>query len=584
MLDNTREILTELKNSGQLKEDRYLEYLKKTEESPDEVLLSLETDGFVSAEALAKARGKVFSIPYMNLEGKVLTGDILRILPQDLAGNYEMLIFNKEGNVLDVGLVNPLNYKAVEAVEFLARKKNFKVRYFIISKASFTSGYKSYDSLNEQVSEALDVAQEKFAPEALTPSIDAEQELPMDDMIKTAPVSKMISVILRHAIDGGASDIHIEPFGDKSRVRYRIDGILHTSIVMPIYVHAALVSRVKVISNLKIDETRIPQDGRLRLSINNSDVDFRVSVIPLINQEKVVMRILRSPDKAPTFEQLGFMGLQIEVIQRNMRKPNGMFLVTGPTGSGKSTTLFCALYQLNKEGVNISTLEDPVEYHVLGVNQSQIRPEIGFTFATGLRALLRQDPNVIMVGEIRDQETAELAVHAALTGHFVLSTLHTNDAIGTVPRLMDMGTEPFLLSSTLNMILSQRLVRKICVDCKQQTDLPADIKMEIEEQLKKIQPEAMYPGVKENKDLIVYRGAGCAKCGNTGYKGRICISEVLNISPKMRDIISRHFPQAEVEAELKEQKFLTIASDGWMKVLLGLTTAEEILRAIKTEE
>jgi len=319
------------------------------------------------------------------------------------------------------------------------------------------------------------------------------------------------------------------------------------------------------------------------LNIGDKEVDLRVSIIPLINQEKVEMRILRSADKAPTFEDLGFLGSQVETINKNIAKPNGMFLVTGPTGSGKSTTLFSALGVLNKEGVNISTLEDPVEYHVLGVNQSQIKPEIGFTFASGLRALLRQDPNVIMVGEIRDKETAELAVHAALTGHFVLSTLHTNDAIGTVPRLMDMGVEPFLLSSTLNVIVSQRLVRLICPDCKTRIDLPADIRMEIEAELAKIAQEAIYKGVKENKDFIVYHGAGCAKCGQTGYRGRLAIAEVLNISPNMRKIISEHFDSVKVERELKEQKFVSIAADGWMKVLLGLTTVEEILRAIKTE-
>jgi type IV pilus assembly protein PilB len=583
MLEHVNEILEELKKNNQIKEDYYQELLQKITDNPAEVLVSLENDGKVPMEILVQAKSKILNVPYVNLEGKPISGEVLRILPQDLAENYEMLVFNKESNRLDVGMINPLNYKAVEAIEFLARKKNYKIRYFIISHSSFNDGYKGYESLNEQVNEALDFAEEKFAPKETKEAGNMEDATQLEEMIKTAPVSKMISVILRHAIDGGASDIHIEPYGDKSRVRYRIDGVLHTSIIMPIYVHAALVARVKVISNLKIDETRIPQDGRMRLNIGDKDVDLRVSILPLINQEKVEMRILRSADKAPTFEDLGFLGVQIEVINKNIAKPNGMFLVTGPTGSGKSTTLFSALGVLNKEGVNISTLEDPVEYHVLGVNQSQIKPEIGFTFASGLRALLRQDPNVIMVGEIRDKETAELAVHAALTGHFVLSTLHTNDAIGTVPRLMDMGVEPFLLSSTLNVIVSQRLVRLICPDCKTRIDLPADIRIEIEEELAKINPDAMYKGVKENKDFIVYHGAGCAKCGNSGYRGRLAVAEVLNVSPNMRKIISEHFDHAKVEQELKEQKFVSIAADGWMKVLLGLTTVEEILRAIKTE-
>ncbi|PIT90424.1 MAG: hypothetical protein COU22_02240, partial [Candidatus Komeilibacteria bacterium CG10_big_fil_rev_8_21_14_0_10_41_13] len=482
---------------------------------------------------------------------------------------------------LSVGMVEPMNYKAVEAMEFLARKKNFRLKYFVISPASFKVVFKSYENLREEVSQALDFAEEKFAPKI---GQTVEQATNLDEIVKTAPVSKIVSVILRHAIEGSASDIHIEPYGDKSRVRYRIDGILNTSIVLPIYVHSALVSRIKVLSNLKIDETRIPQDGRIRLNIAGKDVDFRVSTLPLTNHEKVVMRILESPDKAPTFEQLGFMGNQLTLMNKNLKKPNGMFLVTGPTGSGKSTTLFSALFELNQEGVNISTLEDPVEYYVEGVNQSQVRSEVGFTFAAGLRALLRQDPDVIMVGEIRDKETSGLAVHAALTGHFVLSTLHTNDAVGSIPRLVDMGAEPFLLASTLNLILAQRLVRKICPNCKEKSTLAPEIREEIKASLADLPDKAWYKGVRENKDLLVYKGKGCLQCGESGYKGRLGISEVLSVSAKMRDIIAQGFKTAEVKKELTEQGFININQDGWMKVLLGMTTVEEILRVTKTEE
>jgi type IV pilus assembly protein PilB len=406
----------------------------------------------------------------------------------------------------------------------------------------------------------------------------------LEEVIKSAPVSKIVSVILRHAVEGRASDIHIEPQGDKSKVRYRIDGILHTSIVLPIYVHTALISRIKVISNLKIDETRVPQDGRIRLNIAGKDVDFRVSIIPLINQEKVVMRILESPDKAPTFDQLGFMGQQLQLMEKNLTAPNGMFLVTGPTGSGKSTTLFSALSKLNNEGVNISTLEDPVEYYVTGVNQSQVRPEVNYTFATGLRSLLRQDPDIIMVGEIRDQETAELAIHAALTGHFVLSTLHTNDAVGTIPRFIDMGAQPFLLASTLNIIIAQRLIRKICDNCKVKDEVKGSVLEEIKASLAELPEQAWYPGLSKNSKLVFFKGEGCAKCGDTGYKGRLSITEVLAVTPRLREIIYQGFKNQEVKEELKRQKFININQDGWMKALLGLTTVGEILRATKTEE
>lgn len=576
------QILEELIKTGalnSLSQSRYLDMAKSA--SSSELLEALNSDANISGEALSQAKGKVLDIPYVNLEDKQVSIDVLKILPQDLAENYQMAVFDRQGNELKIGMVNPFNYKAVEAIEFLARKQNWKLKYFIISPESFKTAYKGYESLHEQVGQVMDFAEEKFAPK--------EEKLPIGDAalseaVKTAPVSKIISVIMRHAIDGDASDIHIEPQGDKSRIRFRIDGILHTSIVLPIYVHAALISRIKVMSNLKIDETRIPQDGRIRLTVNGKDVDFRVSTLPLINQEKAVLRVLESPDKAPSFTDLGFMGTQLKMIERNITKPNGMFLVTGPTGSGKSTTLFSALYILNEEGVNISTLEDPVEYYINGVNQSQVRTEVNYTFATGLRALLRQDPDVIMVGEIRDKETSELAIHAALTGHFVLSTLHTNDAIGAIPRFIDMGAEPFLLASTLNIIMAQRLIRKICPNCKTKAELPAEVRRQIEKDLKTLPEGAYYDGVKANKDFMVYHGNGCSQCGGVGYKGRLAITEVFNITKQMRDIIARGFPAAEVDEELKQQQFISIVQDGWMKVLLGLTTVEEVLRATKTEE
>jgi len=581
MSENYQEIIEELFKAGQLSQESYQAYKAMADTNPQEAVISLEADKNVSGEALALAKSKVFNLPYVNLEDKTISPDVLKILPEDLSQNYQILVFGLSGAELQVGMVNPLNYKAVEAIEFLARKNNWRLKYFIISPLSFKMAFKSYDNLHEQVGEALDVAEEQFGPkEELSETTEAN----LADVVKTAPVSKIISVILRHAIDGEASDIHIEPQGDKSRVRFRIDGMLHTSIVLPIYVHAALISRIKVMSNLKIDETRIPQDGRIRLSFNGKDVDFRVSTLPLVNQEKAVLRILESPDKAPTFEQLGFTGNALKIIERNISKPNGMFLVTGPTGSGKSTTLFSALFILNQEGVNINTLEDPVEYYIKGVNQSQVRSEVGYTFATGLRALLRQDPDIIMVGEIRDKETSELAIHAALTGHFVLSTLHTNDAIGAIPRFIDMGAEPFLLASTLNIIAAQRLVRKICPNCRTVEDLPADVRLRIEQDMKNLPDEALYEGVKANKDFTVYRGKGCAQCGGSGYKGRLAITEVLNVTQKMREIIAQGFHQADVMAELKQQKFVNINQDGWMKVLLGLTTVEEILRVTRTEE
>ncbi|HBV02117.1 MAG TPA: hypothetical protein DEB69_01700 [Candidatus Komeilibacteria bacterium] len=576
-----QQLLAELKTANLLTPEKYDEYLSLVRSNPARLNSLLESDPLITMEGLVQAKGRVLNIPYVNLEGKKLEDEALKTLPQDLARNYRMVIFEKQGSELKVGLVDPTNYKAVEAIEFLARKKNFKIKYFILSAQSFSLAAKGYESIKEEVGEALGFAEEKFAPKTGATMEEATQ---LDDVIKSAPVSKIVSVILRHAIEGSASDIHIEPQGDKSKVRFRIDGILHTSIILPIYVHAALVSRIKVVASLKIDETRIPQDGRIRFNIDGKDVDFRVSIIPLINQEKVVMRILESPDRAPTFEALGFKGQQLKQMKRNLTKPNGMYLVTGPTGSGKSTTLFSALSELNQEGVNISTLEDPVEYHIEGVNQSQVRSELGFTFATGLRALLRQDPDIIMVGEIRDKETAQLAIHAALTGHFVLSTLHTNDAVGAIPRFIDMGSEAFLLASTLNIIIAQRLIRKICNNCKVKDEVPAEVVEELKKDLALLPETTWYENVNKNKDLVFYKGEGCIQCGQTGYKGRLAIAEVLTVNSRMREIIAKGFPAKEVEAELKNQNFVNLKQDGWMKVLLGETTVEEVLRVTKTEE
>ncbi|OGY95759.1 MAG: hypothetical protein A2611_03210 [Candidatus Komeilibacteria bacterium RIFOXYD1_FULL_37_29] len=565
-----------LKQNNLLTGDQYKDLNSKKYSTFEELEKYLRRTILISDEDWVRARGVFYDIEYSNLIGAKLESDILNILPQNLSENYQMVIFNKEGANIKVGLVDPTNFKAIEALNYLARKKNFQVKYYIISEDSYRAAYKQYETLGEEVGEALDTAEAIFAPKEQDIDLDGD----VGEMVKSAPVSKIVSVILRHAIEGRASDIHIEPFTNQSKVRYRIDGVLHTTIVLPIYVHAALISRIKVMANLKIDETRIPQDGRIRINVHNKDVDFRISTIPLMGHEKVVMRILETPDKAPTFSELGFLGLQGKVIEKNIYKPNGMFLLTGPTGSGKSTTLFALLSFLNKEDVNISTLEDPVEYYIPGVNQSQIRPEVNFTFATGLRALLRQDPDIIMVGEIRDNETAELAIHAGLTGHSVLTTLHTNSAVGAIPRLFDMKVEPFLLASTLNAVVAQRLVRKICDKCKAEEKLPSGLEVTIHQHLDTIPKEAFYGDV-DPKVFKFYKGKGCANCGQTGYKGRLSIAEAINVTRSLKDIIAKGFDRQEVEVELAKQKFITMEQDGVIKALLGLTSIEEIMRVSK---
>ena len=570
-----QKLLEALKVNNLLDDDQYKTLNSNEYPTFEELEKQVRRTILISNEDWAQAKGAFYDLEYATLIGHKIDTSILNILPENLSENYQMVVFSQKGLDIEAGLVDPTNFKAIEALNYLARKKNFKVKYYIISEESYRTAAKQYETLGEEVGEALDTAEAIFAPKE---NIDLEGDI--GEVVKSAPVSKIVSVVLRHAIEGHASDIHIEPVNNQSKVRYRIDGVLHTTIVLPIYVHAALVSRIKVMANLKIDETRIPQDGRIRMKVHNKDIDFRISTIPLMGQEKVVMRILETPDKAPSFSDLGFLGLQLKVIEKNVHKPNGMFLLTGPTGSGKSTTLFAFLSYLNKEDINIVTLEDPVEYYIPGVNQSQIRPEVNFTFASGLRALLRQDPDIIMVGEIRDNETAELAIHAGLTGHSVLTTLHTNSAMGAIPRLFDMKVEPFLLASTLNAVVAQRLVRKICEKCKVEYKLPTEVENNLKKHLNSIPTEAFYGGINA-KSFKFYKGQGCANCGQSGYKGRLSIAEAIHVTRGLKDIIAKGFDRAEAEAELAKQKFITMEQDGVIKALLGMTTVEEIMRVSK---
>jgi type IV pilus assembly protein PilB len=467
----------------------------------------------------------------------------------------------------------------LEAVEFLARTSSFTISYFITSASALSSILKQYASLTAEVQEALEAATPREKP-TTTSALDeiSLADKGIEEVIKTAPVSKMVAVILRHAIEGSASDIHIEPTAEGSRVRYRVDGILHTSIRLPPYVHAAIVARIKVISNLKLDETRLPQDGRFHTEVDDKSIDLRVSTLPLMNNEKVVMRILDSSAKKLNLDDLGFIAREKEVLVKSLESTQGMVLSTGPTGSGKSTTLYTLLGMINEEDINIVTLEDPVEYHMEGVNQSQVNAEVGLTFANGLRSILRQDPDVIMVGEIRDTETAELAVNAALTGHLVFSTLHTNDAFGAIPRLEDMKVEPFLISSSLSTIIAQRLVRRICQYCKEPQEIPEATVKEVVEALKKA-PQAAFPKDFNLDKLNFSHGRGCVRCGNSGYKGRLVVAEVIEVTDRMQDIITGGSKLAEIKAEAKRQGVLTMKEDGFLKAAIGMTTVEEVLRA-----
>lgn len=528
-------------------------------------------------DSLLAKKSEFYHLPAIDLSVQKLDRVILELMPKEIVKNYQIVPFAKTNSSIQVAMVNPENLKAKEAVDFLARQHNWETKFYVTTALGFKHVWDQYNNLSSEMAEALNYVDEKGEKKEKE---KAEAEKGLEEVVKSAPVSKMVNVILRHGIEGGASDIHIEPGENESRVRYRIDGILHTTLNLPKHIHSSIISRVKVLANLKLDETRKPQDGRIHLRIEDREVDFRISTLPLMGSEKVVMRILDTSKGAPKLADLGYMSRNLSAIENNIHEPNGLFLVTGPTGSGKSTTLFSALSLLNQEGVNIVTLEDPVEYYLNGVNQSQIRPEVGFTFATGLRSILRQDPDIIMVGEIRDKETATLAVQAALTGHIVLSTLHTNDALGAVPRLLDMGVESFLLSNTINVLVAQRLVRRICQNCKELTEITDEMRTIVDNTLAKIPDESLFSGIKRD-DLKFYKGKGCIKCGNSGYAGRLSVCEVIENTKNFQAIINKGFNKAEVEPELKAQGFISMSQDGIMKALLGLTTVEEVVVATK---
>jgi len=536
-------------------------------------------------EQLTQIKAEMYSLPYFLVQDESVPEAILNFLPEEIARNYNIICLAKDKKLVKIGLVEP-DPRAMEAVNFLASDEKLKVEYCLISRTSWDKVFKQYQKIEEEISSALELKAKEEGEELV--QVKTESDNLGDEDINSAPVSRIVSVVIRHAVEARASDIHIEPFGNESRVRYRIDGILHTSLTLPKSIHNAIIARVKVLAKLKLDETRIPQDGRIRLLINSREIDFRISTLPLSSQEKVVMRILDTVKGAPTLEDLGFNKIALNSILEGIKKTNGIFLVTGPTGSGKTTTLYALMNILNKEGVNISTLEDPIEYELKGINQSQIRPKIGFSFANGLRSLLRQDPNIIMVGEVRDEETAELSIHAALTGHLVLSTLHTNDAIGSIFRLLDMKIEHFLLASTLKTVVAQRLARRLCPNCRQAfkpeaemldiiikefSDLPENL-------IKTEYPE--FTTLDALRNLSFYKEVGCSHCENTGFSGRIAISEVIAINETLKDMINVSDKNLNIEAVKKSQDFISIKQDGFFKVIQGVTTMAEVLRVIES--
>ncbi len=519
-------------------------------------------------------------------ESKVLqkTPDVdpqaLMYIPEEIAHENNVAIFAVHNGVAQVAILDVTDIKALNIIRFVQEQIEAvtDIQKYIVSERVFAEILQHYKTAENAVSEVVDSFDD--TKQARAQRRKETGKLLTRENIADAPVAKLMNVIVDHAINGRASDIHIEPYSKEYRVRFRVDGILHSSLTFPMDVGRAIVSHIKILSNLKIDEKRKPQDGRFNIELDNDEqVDFRVSSLPVVGGEKVVIRILKKNKENFDLNDLGVVGRNYEILMERIRETFGMILITGPTGSGKSTTLYSFLNILNEEQRNIITLEDPVEYYIEGINQSQVRPEVGYTFANGLRSILRQDPNVLMIGEIRDGETAELSIHASLTGHLVFSTLHTNSAVGAISRLIDMGLEPFLLAAALREVIAQRLVRRICDKCKEQIALTPAIIAKLREELETIAPEEI---IKYNVDLTqglqFYHGAGCDECGDTGYKGRMAIYEVIGINDEIQAMITENNTGDELTAVALRNGMITMRQDGILKALLGITTLEEVER------
>ena len=556
--------------------------IKSTGKREEEIILER---GVIEEDFLFSLKSELLGIELKKIRAEDVPTDVLDLVPKEAAEYYHMVPLKKKNQHVEIGMVYPDDLKAQEALKFLARQHNFQYQVFLITPSNFKEIVKKYASFRREVRSALEELERELRVEKPKEEAPISAEL-ITKRITEAPISKMVAVILRHAVEGQASDIHIEPLKERTRVRFRLDGVLHSSLFLPKKVHPSIVARVKVISNLKIDETRIPQDGRFSIVMDDINIDFRVSTFPTMFGEKVVMRVLNPEQRLRDFEDLGLEGQALRIVKEAMRTPYGMILATGPTGCGKTTTLYVTLEHLNKEGVNIVTLEDPVEYYIQGINQSQVKPEIGYTFANGLRHVLRQDPDIIMVGEIRDTETAELATHAALTGHIVLSTLHTNNTIGVVPRLIDLGVKQFLIPPTVNVAIAQRLVRRICPHCKKRVLAQGKLKELIKKDIESL-PAAIKKEVKRKYnlkgDIFIWKGEGCSECARTGFAGRIGIFEVLKMTKQLAKIILTQPSEDKIAKEAKRQGMITMRQDGILKALKGITTIEEVVRVTEEE-
>ncbi len=552
--------------------DKIKKEIEKSQKTEEEIILK---NNILSEKELFELKSKIFEIELFNVND--FMSEALQFIPINIAKDHKIIPVKKKDNCLYIGMIYPESQNAHEFINLILKKNKLISKIYLLSFSLFEQLLKEYKDTEEVEKELYKIKEEEPTKS------DTEEQF---NILETAPIIKIVNVILEQAIDGNASDIHIEPILNKTRVRFRVIGKLYNSMSLPAHLIEPIVGRIKILSRLKTDENRRPQDGRFSIVKDKRKIDFRVSIFPIQNKEKAVLRVLDSAkSKIPQIEDIGFLKKETDQIKREIRKPYGLVLVSGPTGSGKTTTLLALLNNINQEDINIITIEEPIEYTIDGINQSQIRPDIGYTFANGLRSILRQDPDVIMVGEIRDKETAGLVVNAALTGHLVLSTLHTNNVLGVILRLVDMGVDPFLIAPIFNLAVSQRLVRTLCSTCKEKKILKNEEKKIIKNLISSFFDDNLKDKYLHllNKTSYLYMSVGCLRCNKIGYSGRIAVTEILYINYELTGLIAKGPTEDEIITQIRKQKMITMQQNGIIKVLEGITTIEEVLRQTKKE-
>lgn len=575
-MEDLVKIKNAIKSAKVVPSEKLEEAYKKSVEEGIDFLHYLVEKNLVSENALYEALAEYYSVPFIDLRNQTIRKDILTIIPEPIVQSHQIVAFDQTGKDLKIGTLDPND---LQIFDFLKKKTGFNLLINMTTPSSIKQ-------ILTQYHKGLSAEFKKITKEGEEEKVSTPEDL--KQLAQDLPVVRIVDTLLEYAIFEGASDIHIEPTEKDVLVRYRVDGILRDVMRLPKSVQDGLTARIKILAHLKIDEHRLPQDGRFKITTSDYKISFRVSSLPIFDGEKIVMRILNESAQVLTLGQIGLQLNALDKVELSLEKPQGIIYVTGPTGSGKTSTLYTIINILNKPEVNIVTVEDPIEYRMPRVNQSQINPRIGYTFANGLRTLLRQDPNIIMVGEIRDGETAEIATHAAMTGHLVLSSVHTNDAVTTLPRLEEMGVPPFLIASTTNLVIAQRLVRKICMNCIQSYTLSKavieDLKKEFDLNsiIKLLEEQGIILSSKAPiESLLFYRGRGCKQCNNSGYKGRIGIFEVLENTKEIARLIMEKADTAVIKDVAVKQGMITLQQDGFIKAKNGVTTIEEVLRVTK---